>query len=202
LSSRFVIGCEGEGDDAFLKHLIATRSLGNFDVQVAKGNRFGELLTGLQAARGVERVMIVTDSDDDGPATFKRIQTEIRTAGLTAPDEPLTLSPGALRVAVMLLPWHDEEGNLEVLCLRAMNERHENVRRCVDQYIACYPAIEAWRPGPQAQLRVRVMLSTICASDPNTALRYAWNRSETCIELTHPCFDRVSTAIRDFGLAT
>jgi hypothetical protein len=199
LKSRAVIACEGDGDSAFLSHLIETRSLGTFDVRIAKGNQFGQLLSGLQVLSDLERVLIVTDSDNDTSATFERIQGEIAEAGLVAPTGPLELSAGSPRVAVMLVPWHDEVGNLEVLCLRAMNDSHHEITACADAYVKCYSMIDTWPIGREAQLRIRIMLSSICTSDPNTSLRYAWSRPENCIDLTHACFDKVADAIRAFG---
>ena len=195
----FVILCEGDGDESLLTNLVLTRDLGSFDIHIAKGQKFGELLTAMPIGGDVTRVLIITDSDDDPMGTFVKIQDQVTDAGLSSPSLPLERSPGVPSVTVFLLPWHTEMGNIETLCVRAMRDEYKDAAACLDAYVACCPDVKTWRPGRQSQMQFRTLASSVCQTDPNTPLKYAWKRSDLRINLMHPCFDALADAIRAFG---
>lgn len=209
-SSGFIL-CEGQGDQAFFRHLIRERPLPEFQIDFPKKegapagkDAFGQYLTALRAGRGFEKlsgILVVSDNDDDPEGSFAQVRQQIRSAGKYAvPNKPLETAKadGVPAIVVLMLPWPEMPGNLETLCLPSAYDKWPEIRACLDAYCRC-AGTDNWGPRRQSQMRMRCLLSATCASDPNTGLPYAWSRSETLIPLNHSCFDQVANFLRDFN---
>lgn len=208
-SSRLLL-CEGQGDEAFFRHLITERRLLQFQTTYprkegvpAGKDAFGDFLAGLRAAPGFEKlsgILIVSDNDDDPGRSFALVQQQIRSAEKYAvPANPLepARTDGLPTIVIMMLPWTGEPGNLETLCLPSAYEGRAEIKACLDAYCHC-TGTDRWGVKRQSQMRMRSLLSAICASDPNTGLPYAWSRRESLIPLNHTCFDRVTNFLHAF----
>ena len=199
-----VIVCEGEGDVAFFTHLIRKRDLAPFQVLPAGGKSgYGRVLTALSAGTGFDRVsgiLVVGDNDLDPLAAFDNIQEQIRAAGgYGVPDRPgePRKSPGFPAVVVMMIPLEERVGCLETLLTEAAYEITPDLKTCVDAYAACTHA-DAWNEVQQSKMKLQCLISALCRSDPQTAVRYAWNRKEDIIPLDRPCFDQLADFLRGF----
>lgn len=208
-SSRLLL-CEGQGDEAFFRHLITERGLPQFQIVFPKKegtpagkDAFGHFLVGLRAAPGVEKlagILIVSDNDNDPHRSFGLVQGQIRSAEKYAvPNNPLEPAKvaGLPTIVVMMIPWTGEPGNLETLCLTSAYAGRTEIKVCLDAYCQC-TGTDRWDVKRQSQMRMRSLLSAICASDPNTGLPYVWSRRENLIPLNHTCFDQVSDFLRNF----
>jgi len=199
-----VIVCEGPADVAFFKHLIRTRNLPPFDVQSADGKaKYTQLLEALSAASRFDRIsgmLVVGDNDLDPPAAFRNIQEQIQAAnGYGVPERPgePMKSQGFPAVVVMMIPLEERSGCLETLLIEAIYEISPHLKPCVDAYATCTHADE-WNEVQQAKMKLQSLISALCKSDPQTALRYAWNRPEEIIPLDRTPFDQIANFLSQF----
>ena len=214
MATPWIILSEGDGDEAFFRHLIAARGILNVEVQkrpkpdtpeerIPDGNSgFGKWLTALAPQTGIDKhagILIATDNDSDPEASFRAIQKQIKLArGYGVPD-----APGAIKasqddkppVAVLVLPGDGELGCLETLCLKAALDRRRKLAKCIRGYLQCIGTAD-WTVSNKAKLRMRCLLAAACKKNPNTGLPFAWTkekgRPEDLIPLKHRCFDRVA----------
>lgn len=206
-----LILCEGQGDESFIKHLIKERKLPGFDVYFPHGpytetggvNGFKEMLEGFCTFRGfrnLKGILILSDNDDNPVNAFSLVSQVISSAeGYKAPSQPFEVvrKDGVPPLVVVMLPWRDQPGNLETLCLISCYESHPTIRACLDEYVTC-TGVNTWELTKQSKMKMRCMLSSTCNSDPNTSLVHAWNRGENLIPLNHQCFDQIADFLRRF----
>ena len=194
---------EGPQDEAFFTNLITQHRLTGFDTGCVGGKDvFGEVLGGLRLDRdfrNISCILLVSDNDDDPASAFDGICRQIRDAGgYGIPPQPLTPATASDHpsVIVMMLPWVDQRGCLETLCYPAAVAASTDISQCVETYASCVRA-DSWGITRRSKMLLACMLATACKSDPNTGLRYAWNRPENLIPLDNPCFDPVVTFLHN-----
>lgn len=209
-----LILCEGGADEAFLRALIAARSGEPVSIRntadrstdpATRGgvDRFGALLEAVSVFRGFEIVtdiMLVADSDDDPVENFARLRHQIAKATnqntvphstFGVPEAPARTAAGQPSITVLLVPWHDETGNLESLCLPAAETAAGAVAKCVADFAECIGADEWPRLNAIAKLKLRTILAARHRPDPFLGLGTVWMTDPTLIPLNHQCFDRV-----------
>jgi hypothetical protein len=212
LKAKRLIICEGKGDQSFFRELIKRRVLLDFDVfcPPAPGTKnggvggFAKLLEGLSVQRGFDSltgILVVADNDDDPEESFKKVFRIIKNAsGFQAPSRPLQVvrADGVPPLAVLMLPWVNEPGALESLCLVATSYKFPQVRKCLERYVRCTGA-KNWKPGKLLKMKMRCMLSATCETDPNTSLVWAWaeDRGDP-IPLDNRCFEQLVGFLKDF----
>jgi hypothetical protein len=169
---------EGAEDKAFLQALLLAHGiLGNFLFPRHDGfgkDGFQKILAGLVTVN--HRAIIIVADNDGAPTTaFQNIQRQIRDAGYTSPTNPreTAQTTGLSPVSVLMIPWDDEAGCLETLCLGARNTNYEAQWDCANALVQCANA-GGWEIAKREKLRMRAFLSSVCRSDPNTGLRFAW----------------------------
>ena len=209
IESNRLILCEGSQDQAFFRHLISDRNLPSFDVvfpghprtDLGGTSGFGQMLEALSTNpgfRNLTEILVVADNDDSPPDRFNFIAQQIGGAeGFTAPQHPLEVAraPGVPPLVVMMIPWVDERGALETLCLESAYAESHEIRECITRYAECTSASN-WSSGTsQDKMRLRCILSSRCEDDPNTGLAFAWSKKKCprLIPLNHGCFDRVAS---------
>jgi hypothetical protein len=144
---------------------------------------FGKILNGL-IGKTHKAIIIVADNDGNPAEAFKCIQKQIGEAGFTIPKNPREIveTPDLPPLSVLMIPWDNDSGCLETLCMCAANSEYKHqLEVCADALVKC--AGKDWDIAKQAKLRMRGFLSAVCKSDPNTGLRYAWNRTEKPFQL-------------------
>ena len=207
-NSPWLILCEGEGDEAFFRHLIDERRLPAFEIQRPKplGGKtsFGQRLSGLKTHPDFKRlqgILIVSDNDDDPKAAFQNIRDQVAWAGFGVPDKPLEAAraPDLPAIVIAMLPWSDQSGDLESVCLIAASEMRPDIAACLDAYCGCTKA-SMWKPSKLSKMRMRCFLSAACEVDPNTSLVYAWSGEGrgVLIPLAHSCFDGIAGVLANF----
>jgi hypothetical protein len=195
-----VILCEGEEDVSFLKELISKRHIGEFEFFPNKGcggvTKIGDTLRAFRQSRDSGKrkaILIVGDNDGRPGDSFAFIQAQIKSADYAIPAAPRqqvqqdNLPP----LSVLMIPWDDEVGCLETVCLSSASKINPRNLECVEGLVACIGAGD-WDVPKQAKLRMRCYLSSACKSDPNTGLKYAWSRPETLISVDDPCFNNIA----------
>jgi hypothetical protein len=132
LTGKRLILCEGTSDEALLRALIDTRNLPEFCIRNGSDlpgdnsggiSMIGRLLAGIIIWEGfssISDILIVVDSDSDPNSNFREVRSQIQSVtdyAYPIPDQLLVRGAGSPTMAVLTLPWIDEPGNLETLCL-------------------------------------------------------------------------------------
>ena len=183
------------------EHSYSRNKIGTFDFHKPNGTgAFTRMLTGLRTGSDIKErkaILIVSDNDGDPDGKFEAIRAQIVEAGWNAPETPRAVAAqdGMPSIYILMLPWDDDQGCLETLCLVAATNANPAQMKCVEQLVTCVEANDLSVPM-LSKLRMRCYLSSVCKTDPNTGLRYAWNRSGTLIPMNDPCFNNLATYLR------
>jgi hypothetical protein len=206
-----VILCEGEGDCSFFRHLIAKRALPAFDIFCPRKpytedgavQGYDDMLRVFTTGQGFSDligILVQGDNDHNPSIKFQNIADKIAGAeGYVAPHAALEVARAANRppVVVMMMPWVNEPGCLETLCLPSAESAFPEIKKCVDKQFEC-ATISAWDIAKQHKMRLRCMIASTCKTDPYTSLVHAWSRTENLIPLDHSCFQRIADFLANF----
>lgn len=88
--------------------------------------------------RGVLRLGITMDADDDYQGAVDEIKQALMATGFDAPEEELTLAGAEPQTIFMVLPGGGRNGMIEDLCLDSVAT--DPAISCVDEYIRCLRA--------------------------------------------------------------
>jgi hypothetical protein len=185
---------EGDTDDSFLRYLLEFHQIsGWYFKKRPKGKDCGgikyfreqlkSLRTPVERNKNYGEILLIADNDTGNG--FEAAREEIRQANLDSPAEDQFGLPNAPRtaarqsqslppVSILMLPWDNEAGCLETLCLRATNQKYSREKECAEGIIECIRATDL-EIHKKSKLILRCLLSSICKSDPNTGLVYAWS---------------------------
>lgn len=202
--------CEGPSDVAFFQNLIRQRNLPKCRVkdtadkkgEAAGNTRFGERLRSLQFESGVKNILIVADNDDNPQRNFDDVCRQIKQVYGTShvPARPLQRSGERPSITILMIPWENECGCLESLCIEAARSINRQIASEVDQFAACIHT-DRWNNEIRVyKMWLRTMLAASCERDPFIVLRNIFNnhRNRHLIPADHRCFDRVANALRTF----
>ena len=200
--------CEGPEDKYFFRKLIQSRKLPEFDIQDTSsqhdrngGNtKFGTKLKVLRDNRrgfsGLDHILIVSDNDTDQQTSFNAICEQLARNGFAVPSAILQRSNGRPTITIMMLPFADEHGNLESVCVDATRHENKTIASHADHFVALVKADE-WPQEVKQKLWLRVVLSARYQKDPFIFLGKAF--SEGLVPMTHNSFDHITDALRSFG---
>lgn len=171
-----LILCEGPEDVSFFRALIESRGIQHFHVQYTGKDRhstggnskFCEKLRALRLNRSfkvVEKVLIVTDSDDDSGASFAAVAAQITAAGYIAPQAPWTLANGSPAVALITIP-DGVPGNLECYLGDAARVTDANKAAFVDHLVGGVATTDEWTDPRKGKLWLRAMMAVRWPRDP------------------------------------
>jgi hypothetical protein len=195
-----VIFTEGHADDAFIEKLIEVNGFRVENFIIKKYNqkqgeapgcggfekRISNIRTATQPPLRQSRAIIIIADNDDSPAErFAEIKVQIEKANANrdasdlfgVPDEPLKAARQSLSlppVHILMIPWNNQPGCLETLCLSSLDPRYASNLKCVEDIVKCVGA-DKWKPSMLAKFRVQCLLSSIFDQSPATHLRYAWD---------------------------
>ena len=141
ISSKKILLVEGRDDQAVFNALC--EKMGVCGVQVisygGKSNlrNFVVDLTSLDGFSDVESIGVSTDIDNNPGSARDRVQGALENASLPVPDESLTFAEGsdAARVAYLLIPHQSERGELEDVCLNAIEGAAS--LQCIEGFMDC-----------------------------------------------------------------
>ena len=123
-----------EGADAYWFLIWALKAYSIEDVQVMDfgGNPdlflFIKTLKNLDNFDLVTSIIIARDAETDHTAAFSSVTAALKNNGLSVPDILFSYKDGNPKIAVMLFPGYDQNGNiengcLEHLCLKTINDK-------------------------------------------------------------------------------
>lgn len=210
----------GGADEAFLRALIDNRNLGDISIRntgdsnpEGKGSfsKFGKLLLYMSTCRGFEEVtdiLIVCDSDIDPEENFNNLVRQICTVEnqsvmpaiqFVAPTVFLTPSMGSPTLRVLSLPWIDEPGNLECLCVDAAKDTTAHARH-VDVFGNSTGAYFWPSHNSVGKFSMRAILAATNERDPSIGIGKLWEggNKDRFVPLGHSSFNRVADVLNVF----
>ena len=204
--TRFML-CEGEDDKDVLESILRDRGLPKYQVccaaecnpqEIGGWHGFASSLTGIEPLTGfpaLKVLVIATDNDISGKS-FARAQEAISDNGGTPPNAPGEIGQLAGKpITILLIPSGDIEGNLELLCLPAIQEKWPEAIDCVDAFLSCTKA-DSWKnQGNFYKARARSYVIGKNEDDPYKGLGYLFKRGT--LSANHACFNKLAEFIKE-----
>jgi len=202
--------CEGFEDKHFFRHLIRQRHLPDFRVidTSSKKDRAGGI-TKFKEAIGAFRasetrrynalsdILIIADNGETPPHNFKKVQDQIEALfpgrSPTRPREPSNSQP---RVTILMVPWDDEPGSLESLCVGGARRAGSNVAVHVDSFVSSVGG-DTWGEPRWSKAWLRTILAARFR-DPFVSLADVFRYHEHLIDVLDPCFDGIAQVFESF----
>ena len=201
---------EGDSDEQFFKYLVKIRKIRNFrayEREQGEPKGVGSFALLLRKFSGIQTgsekyklIVVAADNDGDPEAKFRDVVRQIRKAQhFAVPSRPRKIARNRPHpaVAVLMVPWDGEEGNLETICYTAAQDERPEVAKCVSRFVKGTRRAtgEHWEVSQLAKLHIRCLIASSCPTDPDTSLQYAWSglkgRPTNLVPLTHNCFDNI-----------
>jgi hypothetical protein len=201
--------CEGYEDSVFFQLLIEAFELPRFYIEIAGGkDKIGAALSKVRLERtkiwvNLRDILVVGDNDDSPRDCFNDICEQINEvfAGKVAPSAPLVATKTKPRCTVLMIPWADQEGNLECLCCDAAREADKGAGASVDAFLDLVHA-NLWRSKSRSgNAWLRSNLAVRC-NDPFVALGDVFNENRyrrlIPITLRDRSFKRIADVLATF----
>ncbi len=201
---RLII-CEGASDHGVLAALMMAQNLSGAQIHVAKGrDKFSDPLRGARV-QGYKAVLIVADNDDDPSSAFHTVCWHVNNAGYgnppTVPRQTIAASQDNPGLTVLMIPWDNEKGAIETLCLPALDDLFAEKIQCLDEFCRCTGVKTSWSVTRQSEMRVECLLSCTQENEPKIGLGHFVARSACPLNFKHACFDDVSGLLRQFSIS-
>jgi hypothetical protein len=216
--SNLIIG-EGTADIAFVEALLVHRGirdrcyLGFPDGSKKGKDGFAEYLIGLRIklerqASTVQRILFVTDSDDDPNVAFRFVCDCIGEAnGTLKPDRQYpvpaavrVLSTGTPSLGVVTLPF-DKQGCLETLLLAAADDGSHAFHECFEAYWAC-TRFDRNRKTVESKQKLTTVIAASNTNNPSCTLASIWSREQrrwNPMQADHGAFQAFSDFLVEFA---
>jgi hypothetical protein len=212
-SSRLtrLLVCEGPKDKFFFERLIDVRGLPRFYIVDAGGNSgFARAINGFRVERtsdfnSLRNILIVADNNELPAVRFKNVcdQVDAVFGSGTAPAAPLQASrrtaTRSIAITILMIPWTNEHGHLERLCVDAARDADRNTANHVDEFMALIHA-ERWNNESRfGKAWLRTILAARCERDPFIPLGsiFSEQRYQHLIPVNHPSFNKISNLLNN-----
>ena len=207
--SRLLL-CEGPEDVAFFQKLIEVRKLPRFRVKDTSGrgskaagnSRYWSALEALKFEIAIKDILIVADNDEYPATSFSSVCKQVKKVyGVEkVPQRPLEKLGHNPSITIFMLPWENELGSLESLCIEASRSVNRPFAVHVDTFSALIGA-DNWPTATRRhKMWLRTMLAACCVRDPFVFLGSVFRdpRNGNLIPLDHPSFQRVANVLSGF----
>lgn len=122
--------------DALIKHLsLPPVQIISYEGKNKFKNKIGVIATKTPGFQNISCIGIARDADDNPQGAFQSIIDALKSYGLDAPKNPLEITAGKPKIAVMIIPGIGRTGELEDVCLESLN--NDPAITCVNQYFEC-----------------------------------------------------------------
>jgi hypothetical protein len=206
--------CEGYEDYCFFNRLIDTKlvdgqSIPRFHIIHSEGNT--NFYNRIDAFRqetpktfaNIKHILFVADNDDTPADQFDLVCNQIeRLRGLgTAPSAPLIRKGKNPSVEVLMLPWTNEKGTMEAVCIGAAREAHKQDGRRIDDFMGFIGAQQWTNESRRGKAWLRSNLAIRCEKDPFISMGDAISdpRHQDLIDFTDNSLDRIARVLAKVG---
>jgi hypothetical protein len=210
--TRRLILCEGPDDREFFVALLAARQeLPRFRVKhngTTRNRQRGgnsSFVSGLRAYYELEgpfdQVLIVSDNDEDPNASFAKVRSQVLDYFQFAPDRPRVFAGNRPKAMILMLPWDDEPGNLELACLEAAQRGPRRLTDEVERF-ALVCRVDDWNSAVKPkEMRLRSNLAVRCERDPFVTLRNVFSNPAHAglVPLNDPSFNGIGDVLATFA---
>jgi len=216
--SYLVVG-ESAADVAFVEALLIHRGIRDrYHLGFPEGRRtgkygFGDYLIGLRTklerpSSQVQKVLIVTDSDEDHGAAFTIVRDQIRAANAELKLDRNYPIPTAVRVTangfpsvgIVTLPF-DEQGCLETVLVAAADDGTHPLHDCFEAYWAC-THFDHNRRNVESKQKLTTIIAASNPNNPSCSLVFIWSddqRRWNPMRPDHPVFQPFSDFLVNFA---
>lgn len=139
--------------------------------------------------RQVKAMGIIRDANNNPQGAFKSIKNALEENNLPSPSDPFKFAVGKPKVGVAILPDENTQGELEDLCLKAIE--NEPAFLCVEGYFECLQ-----KKGIQIKKPSKAKIYAYLSSKENPELRLGNAAKAKYFQLNHPAFDRINNFIK------
>lgn len=205
-----MILCEGPEDVCFFNALIQERGIGPFHIEhtgETRGDRggnskFGEKLRTLRFNRTfkcVQKILLVTDSDEDSAAAFTSAQNQVRASGFVPPVQEGLTGPGFPAICIITMP-RGGPGNLETCLLDAARVPDPMIAAFAEHFVNNVAIGAEWTQPKKDKLLVRTLVSGGWPRDPgiNIAPMFRDRLARRRIPLEHQSFNPLVDFLQGF----
>ena len=194
IESETQILVEGNDQRNFFEAFIAHLSLTNIQIQnfggVGQLRDFLEGLVDVTGFQAVKSIGIVRDAETSAQGAFQSVQSSLRNAGLSVPNQPEERAGSSPAVTVLILPGDNSPGMLETL----LNETFANTPEdaCINAFFECVEAVPTVSINNPAKARAYAYLTT----KPNPHHSVGMAAKQSYWDLDHDVFSRVRQFLR------
>jgi hypothetical protein len=200
---RRLLVCEGYEDKHFFRALIKARNLPEFRVidtssKVDKSGGISKFKRAINAFKAQDTrpflalsdILVVADNDTNPTQNFIQVQTQIEAVFPgRSPDRPRHASNSTPPVTILMLPWDDERGSLETVCMGGARKATQ-IGLKVDAFITDVGG-EHWGEPRRGKAWLRTSLA-VRHEDPFITLGHVFKYRGHLIRLDDHCFDGIA----------
>lgn len=204
LTGEKLVICEGDHSKFFLQSLFKAHNLNSFQVghayecngKKAPGRSgFGLAIKGLHVFETFYKLQaIVIVTDNDRPDALGIVERDLSRNGYVASE---TRCVGKFRgkpLVVVLVPDHNNYGNLETLCLPVLYSTWPSAKECVRAYLGCTGALQWANNKELDKARVRAAIAGYFQEDPYKGVGHLFQKG--ILPANHPQFENLANIFR------
>ncbi|MBM4431387.1 MAG: hypothetical protein FJ026_13745 [Chloroflexi bacterium] len=198
ITEKALLVVEGKDEELFFQALLQHLGLTGVEVRGSQGKtQLPDQLKALLSTSGFPEVLalaIVRDADGNACGAFQSVCSALAGAGLPVPSAELEWTGKNPQVAIMILPGDGQPGQLEDLCLRAV--QNDLALPCVERYFDCLRenGISVLKDPSKATVQV------FLASKPRAYLRVGEAAQGGYWPFDAPAFTRIREIVEHLSL--
>jgi hypothetical protein len=113
-------------------------------------------------------------------------------------NDPQVRAGASPVVVVLMIPWTDEKGSLDTLCLTAASNKRQDIAKCVEKFAKCINAEGNWPITKLGKMKLRSLISAAYINNPYEPPTYVWHDQTDLVPLSDPIFNRIEAFLRGF----
>jgi hypothetical protein len=163
ITKKSLLVVEGKDEQLFFEALC--RDLEIVDLQilpVGGKSKIKDSILLLKVSPGFNTVVslsIIRDADDSASDAFRSVTYALKDADLPAPEYPDSFVGGPPRVGIHILPGQDQEGALEDLCIRSIEDMPSY--QCVTLFFKCITDRGLQPPQEPSKAKIQTYLASL-----------------------------------------
>ena len=171
-----ILVVEGNDDEYLFRALLSHIRL--YGVQIVNARGKDNIRRSIAVIRqspdfgAVSSLGVVRDADTNAASAFQSVRDALVSVGLSAPTEPLTPAAGDPTTVALILPYGENSGTIEDVCLASVAD--DEAMPCVDEYMRCISEQSTQQSSSPSKAKAQAFLSS--RARPGLLLGQAANR--------------------------